>query len=489
MIAAPDRTPEPGNPFEDPAARRAYLDRDTRLKALSSTDRELIELVNMPGFKRWAEQIRAIGGCAHPIYLAGHSTTVDTATGQLLHHYSTTDEPRGSLAVRCRNRRASRCAPCSREHQGDTFHLVRAGLVGGKGVPATVATHPRLFVTLTAPTFGAVHRAGEACTTARRGTCPHGHPRACHLVHADGDPLNGTPLCSSCYDYAGHVLWNAHAPALWKAFGDNLYHHLAKAAGIGRTAVRSLVRVSAAKVAEYQRRGAIHFHAVLRLDGPAGPTTTPPTWATAELLLDAVRTAAAAVALRLPDSAAVGERLLRFGTQLDAHPLAADGGDRMTDEQVAAYVAKYTTKSVETAGALDRRVTSAADIRALNVSDHVRALIGTAWRLGALPELEHLRLRAWSHMLGYRGHCLTKTRAYSTTYGQLRAVRTEHARADDGRTLYADWDDGTTTESAWRYVTSGHTFAEALIAAGIAEDLALNRETAREAGWSHGDSA
>jgi hypothetical protein len=172
--------------------------------------------------------------------------------------------------------------------------------------------------------------------------------------------------------------------------------------------------------------------------------------------------------------------VLRFGAQLDAHPLTADGGGRITDDQVAAYVAKYTTKSVETAGALDRRVTSSADIRTLNVNDHVRALIGTAWRLGALPDLEHLRLRAWAHMLAYRGHCLTKTRAYSTTYGQLRAVRAEHARADDGRTLYADWDDGTATESAWRYVTYGHTFAEALIAAGIAEDLALNREAARE---------
>ncbi|MFD5919696.1 replication initiator [Kitasatospora sp. NPDC058201] len=142
---------------------------------------------------------------------------------------------------------------------------------------------------------------------------------------------------------------------------------------------------------------------------------------------------------------------------------------------MAAYVAKCTSKSVEAAGAVDRRMESLAEIRALPVSLHVRALIATAWRLGGLPELQHLRLRAWAHMLGYRGHCLTKTRAFSTTYGQLRAARAEHASD-----LYADWDSETVVESAWRFAGTGHTPAEALIAAGIAEDLATTRVVARE---------
>ena len=32
-------------------------------------------------------------------------------------------------------------------------------------------------------------------------------------------------------------------------------------------------------------------------------------------------------------------------------------------------------------------------------------------------------------MLGYGGHFLTKSRRYSVTFGQLRAARTEHRRA------------------------------------------------------------
>ncbi|MDH6137456.1 hypothetical protein P3T37_006888 [Kitasatospora sp. MAA4] len=476
-----------GNPHSDPAARRAHLNREARLRQLPDIDRDLVRLGQMPDLDRWLDQIRATGGCAAPVYLAGHSTTIDAGSGDVLRHYSTVDEPGSRLAVRCRNRRATRCGPCSREHSGDTFHLVRAGLAGGKGVPASVRTHPRLFATLTAPSFGPVHRAGP-CHRARRGTCPHGHRHGCGLDHPQDDARIGQPLCPHCYDYVGHVLWNSAAPTLWKAFRDNLYHHLAARAGVGRTAIRKLVRVSAAKVAEYQKRGAIHFHAVIRLDGPDGPHTPPPAWATTDLLLDTVRTAAAAVALTPPESAAYGDVRLRFGAQLDAHELSDGDGSRITDEFVAAYVAKYTSKSVETAGAVDRRINSLTDIRALRVTPHVRALIATAWRLGGLPELAHLRLRAWAHMLGYRGHCLTKTRAYSTTYGELRTARAEHARTlASTRELFTDWDTETAVESVWRYVGQGHSPAQQLIAVGIAEDIATNREIARNSavGGSH----
>jgi hypothetical protein len=477
----PDPAPAPAsrNPFQDPGTRRAYLDREAFWRTLGEEDRDFVRLGRMTGFWRWLEQIRATGGCSRPIYLAGSTTTYDRSTGRVVRSYSTFGEPGGRLAVRCRNRRASVCPSCSWEYQGDTFHLVRAGLVGGKGIPETVRDRPRLFLTLTAPSFGPVHREGE-CHAERAGFCHHARPRRCTAVHPADDPAVGQPVCADCYDYTGHVLWNAHAPALWKAFRDNLYHHLAARVGAGRSEIRRLVRVSAAKVAEYQKRGAIHFHEVLRLDGPDGPDSPPPQWASAELLAECARTAAAAVALPAPVSAAYGERRLRFGEQLEVHAIGNGDGSPLGDEQVAAYVAKYTSKSVEAAGAVDRRITSGDDIPHLHVTDHVRALIGTAWRLGGLPELEHLRLRMWAHMLGYRGHCLTKTRAYSTTYGALRAARAEHARTANERELYADWDDETETVSTWWYVASGYSPAEALVAAGIAEDLARNREIAKE---------
>ena len=39
----------------------------------------------------------------------------------------------------------------------DAYHLIAAGLRGGKGVPDTVAVHPAVFATLIAPGFGVVH--------------------------------------------------------------------------------------------------------------------------------------------------------------------------------------------------------------------------------------------------------------------------------------------------------------------------------------------
>ncbi len=150
-------------------ARRSVLHSAERLRSLSETERDMIRLANTDGFGRWLEQMHAVGGCAHPIYLAGHSIVRDAHSGEVLRHYTTHNEPQGVLAVRCRNRRETQCAPCSRLHSGDTFQLVRAGLVGGKGTPGRVTDHPRLFVTLTAPSFGPVHH-----TNPDAGRC---HPR------------------------------------------------------------------------------------------------------------------------------------------------------------------------------------------------------------------------------------------------------------------------------------------------------------------------
>lgn len=144
-------------------------------------------------------------------------------------------------------------------------------------------------------------------------------------------------------------------------------------------------------------------------------------------------------------------------------------------------MAKYVSKgTAETGAGLDYRVTSLDDIHAAAVTTHVRALMATCWRLGGLAELEHLRIRRWAHSLGYRGHILTKSRRYSTTYGSLRADRADHQRGGPAPT------EDTVTQSAWRFAGSGYTPAEADFAIGIAEDHAMSRELAREAredGW------
>ena len=79
-------------------------------------------------------------------------------TGELRTVYDTaTDEPDGKLRVACGNRRESVCPPCSAVYKRDARQLVRAGLSGGKGLPETIAAHPCVFATFTAPSFGPVH--------------------------------------------------------------------------------------------------------------------------------------------------------------------------------------------------------------------------------------------------------------------------------------------------------------------------------------------
>ncbi|GAB2484359.1 replication initiator protein RepSA [Nocardiopsis aegyptia] len=379
--------------------------------------------------------INRVGGCSEPLRLRGQLTAVDTSTGAAEPVWSTSGQPGQVLMVACGNRRASRCPACADTYRGDTFHLIRSGLIGGdKGVPEQVRSHPRVFATLTAPSFGPVHRGPDA--SGQAVVC---HPRrssvACYRRHAAGDPLIGQPLDADSYDYDGHVLWNNHAGDLWSRFTVYLRRHLADAAGVGRTEFNDTVRVSYAKVAEFQTRGLVHFHAVVRLDTKRsdGVVEPPPEWATVELLTGAIRSAAAAVVV--PADTDTGSRFLAWGEQVDVHSITSgtftSGG--VDEEAVAAYIAKYATKSTTEDGTLDRRVFAGAPLDHLGLTDHQRRLIHACWRLSEVPGLEERKLDRWAHTLGFRGHFSTKSRRYSTTLGELRQVRRDF-RAGQART-------------------------------------------------------
>ena len=101
-------------------------------------------------------------------------------------------------------------------------------------------------------------------------------------------------------------------------------------------------------------------------------------------------------------------RTLAWGRELDTRPITTTG--ELTDSRVAAYVAKYATKAAECTGTLDRRVTPADQLADLPIREHARRLIAECLRLSKLPSLERLRLAAWAHMLGFRGHFSTKSR-------------------------------------------------------------------------------
>jgi hypothetical protein len=447
-------------------------------------DRIAEAAVGLGDLRGWLGQVERVGGCAPPVYLVGHSTTRDASTGAVLHVFSSESQPCGRLMVACGNRRSSRCEPCAWLHAGDTYQLIVSGLAGGKGVPASVASHPRVFATLTAPSFGAVHRVSpeSACRPVRgRRWCAHGVGLGCAARHDDADPLVGSPLCPACYDYEHAVLWNGHATALWDDFAKRLRRRIAASGGVSRSALSDQLRVSFARVAEYQRRGAIHLHAVLRLDGPGGASEPPPSWATVDVLSDAVREAGASALLNAsrPDGSGL---VLRFGVQLDVKPIRAAvvGEGDLSASAVAGYVAKYVTKGDIAGLVLDARLRSRGHAELAPLDAHGRALVLACWDLGGLPGYEGLLLRSWAHQLGWRGHIATKSRRYSTTYGALRQARTRYQRARFGGLVEEGRE--TVTVAAWSLDQVGHgSLGEAMLAAGIAEARQNSRELARDA--------
>ena len=391
------------------------------------------------------------------------------------------------VLIRCGNRRAAICPSCSDLYAADTWQLVHAGTQGGHhSMPASTAARPQVFATLTAPSYGAVHTSGgrpglvgTVCHPAGSGKtyCPHGKPLWCNATHRSDDPEVGQPLCPDCYDYTGHVLFNWHAPELWRRFTIGLRR--AVAAQLRRIGVDpGRLRVSFVKVAEYQRRAVVHYHTLIRLDSTDNDDSTtgePDPGVSAIELAALVRQAAEQV--RLPvtvDVAAdtadtscpeTGGRLLRFGTQIDAQPITATGdtGKPGLARRVAAYLAKYTTKSVAEFGIAARRISPAANAE-LDIPAHTRRILSTVARLAALPG--NAAMLAWLHTLGYRGHITTKSRRYSITMTALRAARhhwrarragqPEHDDCQNNPPNQQDYSSAACELSDWRIHGAGH---------------------------------
>ena len=264
------------------------------------------------------------------------------------------------------------------------------------------------------------------------------------------------------------MVWQWHAPELWRRATIALRRALAGHLGVTGTGLRKIATVQYAKVAEFQARGLVHFHALIRLDGPEGPGSPAP--ADGLTLARLVEQAARGVQVEAsPVDGADVPRVLRFGVQLDARTVRTGRpGDllddvRCSDElhagQVAGYLAKYATKSTSESG-VPRPHHQRMAHECIDLSK--RAMTSN-------PESPYFLLGKWARMLGFRGHFSTKSRAYSVTLGRLRAARRRFARlkAESERTgepldvanlearLLADDDTTLVVSSSWEFVGSG----------------------------------
>jgi hypothetical protein len=546
----------------------------------------VVDRMTRPDYPAFEAQLRSSGYCARPVRLQGHVDVCD-GYGRRRQVWTTDGEPDGLLRKACGNRREAVCGPCAERYRRDAYHLIAAGLRGGKGVPESVTGHPAVFATLTAPSFGVVHAhvLGEDSQPLRchprrdRPVCRHGVVMSCGRVHAPDDPCLGEPLCPDCFDYEGAVVWNNLLGELWRRSTIYLPRKLAKHAGITQKALREQVRVSYVKVAEYQHRGLVHLHTLIRLDKRmpdyrADETRPPDRRFTSELLEHALRETVRDVKVQIPTE--LGAGTVRWGDRLDVQQLPAD--EDQERGRRAGYLAKYTTKSTEQAGGLLHAV-DRSEVDHAPVSDHNRCYLTTAFELHdrvssaiaadpppapPVPVLrpapatsrhpnelvlrvlqamstdervmvrlhdggEHVgqitrrthdglvldtgdeipvarvcaittaplqppardkrdrRLAACAHTFGYRGHCLSKSRRYSTSFGAMRQERADHVREQllaNGTQKQRELAQTTAERRITRFefVGVGHlTTADAHLAAQAAARAREHRQLAREA--------
>lgn len=451
-----------------------------------------------PDFEQWLHHAGNTGGCARPVRLVGTVHTF-TADGAPVEVFRTAEQPDHVLYKACGDRREHVCPACSEVYRADAYQILRAGLAGGHGIPDSVTTHPCVFLTLTAPSFGLVHtrratddgRALPCRPRRKRERCQHGRDLTCGRVHGEDEKALGAPLCPDCYDYTGQVAWNGFASLLWRRttiYLNRELNRLAKPHGVR-------VRLSYGKVAEYQARGVIHYHVLARLDArhPDDPDAIlpPPPCLTAEHLIQVMTDTASRIGVRTPPHPTNRPGwLITWGRQLDVKPVRSGPAGEITDVTVIGYMAKYATKSTEAVGGVARCLLcrsckgtglagachtcngtgTTTDLDHLPVPAHARRLIIAAWNLAQVPAqdralADYWALRRAAHMLGYRGHVTTKSRRYSTTFRERRQARQHWRRAQLRARDYARDPDSEIRISNLQYVGVGwHTSADAQLA-------------------------
>lgn len=231
--------------------------------------------------------------------------------------------------VRCGSRVSSTCPACAELYRGDWAAIARSGVFDGP-----VESYRFYLLTLTAPSFGPVHRVprSEASAVSRCG---------CGVLHALADVgLRGVPLHASSYDYDGQVAWNRDSGLLWD-----------------RTRRRLRDRWDSLEyfiVREWQERGVLHVHVLLRVDLAEAPPSA--------VLGQAARTATAA--------SKVSGEVVGWGEQSDCKAFRADGDGAKTIwylSKALNYVMKDTAKAAPE-----------GDTRAWR---HLAALAGAARRM------------------------------------------------------------------------------------------------------------
>ena len=107
---------------------------------------------------------------------------------------------------------------------------------------------------------------------------------ACFSHHDRDDVLFGQPICPDCYRYEEHIVFHGLVPELWRRTTIYTFRALARLLETTPSKLREKVQLSFVKVVEYQARGAVHLHVVVRADGSGEGIVPPPPEVSAQVL-------------------------------------------------------------------------------------------------------------------------------------------------------------------------------------------------------------
>lgn len=224
------------------------------------------------------------------------------------------------------------------------------------------------LLTLTAPSFGRVHRVPRSGGKVKRCGCGATHD------HRDVD-FRGVPLDPASYDYAGQVAWNRDAGILWDRTNRRLRDRWAT--------------LEFFKVGEWQARGVLHFHVLLRISRGE--------FSSRELIREAARSARA---YSLIDGGEV-----RWGDQVDVARFRG-GGDGAKTIWYLSKALNYVLKDTARDALSDWRTSATSQ-----VWRHLIALEAAARRMRCSLDCALGECRSAVHKrYGARSHVVTATR-------------------------------------------------------------------------------
>ena len=341
--------------------------------------------------------------CSHPVRFSVQS--LDTRTGTL----SASRE----VLKACGSRQESKCPSCAAIYRGDCFALIRSGLANEDG-----DQEPLTFFTLTAPgaeVFGKVH--SRRIKRKRNGKRYH-YGCACGRYHKEGDPILGQPLNRGAYKYQEASDWNAASARLFSITMQKLARQVFGVDEKGKP----LGKLDYIRVAEYQRRGLIHFHVLVRG------------------LID-VRDFHAVVRGGETSSGTHIEKVQHKGFTWgrECHSAEITPGSRFGAGAYLVKLVGYAVKDVSDENGAGGFMGSMMRGASLNTCDCKSDTKCSAKQnrnpsdRSSICRRHRLARNGW----GYRGHTLTKSRAWGTTFQAIRDERRHYVGKQSPPTLKA----------------------------------------------------